>query len=140
MIWLAKGFQFKNYFPKFFFDYFCILTLFSTKCSQIIITAHEKVPLVYFYTPWKHSKTFRFLMFSRGMEREQWHEMGKVALVSLLSLLTTLRLHCLFGKSTAQYIQVITSSPDALSLELFLRITRRLRTISVKGYFCIAND
>ena len=31
--------------------------------------------LVSFYTSWKHQKTFSFLMFSRGIERDQWHEM-----------------------------------------------------------------
>ena len=34
------------------------------------------MPLVFFYTPWKHHKTRGFLMFSRGMERIRWHEMG----------------------------------------------------------------
>ena len=33
------------------------------------------MPLVYFATPWKHQKAFRFLMFSGGIERDQWHEM-----------------------------------------------------------------
>ena len=32
--------------------------------------------MLYFYTPWNHQKTFGFLMFSRGIEREQWDEMG----------------------------------------------------------------
>ena len=31
--------------------------------------------LVSFYIPWKHQKTFGFLMFSGGLERDQWHEM-----------------------------------------------------------------
>ena len=31
--------------------------------------------LVSFYTLCKHQKTFSFLMFSGGMEKEQWHEM-----------------------------------------------------------------
>ena len=35
-------------------------------------------PLVYFYTPWKHQKTSVFLMFLGGIERDQWHEMGKI--------------------------------------------------------------
>ena len=33
-------------------------------------------PLGSFYTPWKHQKTRGFLMFSGGVEREQWHEMA----------------------------------------------------------------
>ena len=28
-----------------------------------------------FYTPWKHQKTFDFLMFSGGIEKDHWHEM-----------------------------------------------------------------
>ena len=32
--------------------------------------------LLSFYTPWKHKKPFSFLMFSGGIERYQWHEMG----------------------------------------------------------------
>ena len=32
--------------------------------------------LVSFYTPWKHQKAPAFLMFSEGIERDQWHEMG----------------------------------------------------------------
>ena len=33
------------------------------------------MPLVSFDTPRKHQKTFGFLMFSRGIERDQWNEM-----------------------------------------------------------------
>ena len=33
--------------------------------------------LVSFYTTCKHQKTRRFLMFSGGIERDQWHEMGR---------------------------------------------------------------
>ena len=32
--------------------------------------------LLFFYTPWKHKKPRGFLMFSGGIERDQWHEMG----------------------------------------------------------------
>ena len=34
------------------------------------------IPLVSFYTPWKHQKTSGFLIFSGDTEREQWYEMG----------------------------------------------------------------
>ena len=34
------------------------------------------VQLISLYTPWKPQKTSGFLMFSGGLEREQWHEMG----------------------------------------------------------------
>ena len=34
------------------------------------------MPLVSFDTPWKHQRTKGFLMFSGGIEKDQWHEMG----------------------------------------------------------------
>ena len=34
------------------------------------------MPLISFDTPWKHQKTRGFLMFSVGIKRDQWHEMG----------------------------------------------------------------
>ena len=40
-----------------------------------IFLAHF-MPLVSFYTPRKRQKTKDFLMFSGGIERDQWHEMG----------------------------------------------------------------
>ena len=33
--------------------------------------------LISFDTPWKHPKTWGFLIFSGGIESEQWHKMGK---------------------------------------------------------------
>ena len=35
------------------------------------------MPLISLDTPWKHQKTRGFLMFSGGIKRVQWHEMGK---------------------------------------------------------------
>ena len=29
-----------------------------------------------FFTSWKHQKTYGFLMFSWGIERDQWHEVS----------------------------------------------------------------
>ena len=43
---------------------------------QIILT--NFTPLVSFYNPRKHKKNRSFLMFSRGVERNQWREMGWV--------------------------------------------------------------
>ena len=34
------------------------------------------MPLFSFDNPWKHQKTKGFLMFSGGIERDQWHEKG----------------------------------------------------------------
>ena len=33
-------------------------------------------PMLPFYTPWKHQKTFGFLVFSRDIKWEHWPEMG----------------------------------------------------------------
>ena len=32
------------------------------------------MPVVSFYTPWKHQETWDFLIFSGEIERDQWHE------------------------------------------------------------------
>ena len=34
------------------------------------------MPVISFYHPEKHQKTSGFLMFSGGIERDEWHEMG----------------------------------------------------------------
>ena len=34
-------------------------------------------PMFPFYTPWKHQKTFGFLVFSWGIKWEHWPEMGE---------------------------------------------------------------
>ena len=36
------------------------------------------MPMISYYTPWKHQKTRAFLMFSGGKERKQWHKMGQL--------------------------------------------------------------
>ena len=38
------------------------------------------MPLVPFYTNWRHQKNFGFLMLPGGAERDQWHEMGEFRL------------------------------------------------------------
>ena len=34
------------------------------------------MPLISSYTYWKYQKTTGFLIFSRGIGKDQWHEMG----------------------------------------------------------------
>ena len=41
------------------------------------------MPLVSFYTPWKQQKTSGFLMFSGGIKRDLWHEMGWLSILFL---------------------------------------------------------
>ena len=43
--------------------------------ESIFLLTHF-MPLISFCTLWKQQKASRFLMFSRGIERDQWHEMG----------------------------------------------------------------
>ena len=47
----------------------------TTSDSDSNILTHF-MPLISFYTPWKHQKTYGCLMFSGDIERDQWHEMG----------------------------------------------------------------
>ena len=42
----------------------------------LIVFLTHFMPLISFDTPWKHQKTRGFLMFSGGLKRVQWHEMG----------------------------------------------------------------
>ena len=43
-----------------------------------VLPLDHSMSLASFYTPWKHQKTSGFLMFSGGIERDQWHEMGQL--------------------------------------------------------------
>ena len=47
----------------------------SFSVKKLYILTHF-MQLVSFSTPWKHKKTFGFLMFSGGIERDQRHEIG----------------------------------------------------------------
>ena len=43
---------------------------------SLLAQSTNSLSLISFYTPWKHQKTSGFLMFSGGIERDYWHEMG----------------------------------------------------------------
>ena len=48
--------------------------------------------MFHFYTPWKHQKTSGFLMFSGGIEVEQWLKMGYLIwFLSIFSALTSFK-------------------------------------------------
>ena len=64
-----------------------VLNLFKVNnkasfCSGVLMMRFEFntwiyfVPLVCFYTPGKHQEISGFLMFSGGIERDQWYEVG----------------------------------------------------------------
>ena len=42
--------------------------------------------LVFFYTPWKYQTISGFLMFSSGIERDQWYEMDQVLDIAIIIL------------------------------------------------------
>ena len=46
------------------------------KLLQYILPLTHFMPLISFDTPWKHQKIRGFMMFSGGIKRDQWHEMG----------------------------------------------------------------
>ena len=74
-----KYILFSVYLIDWFFSFTNIHTIFhkqrffSTPPHCCLI---HFMPLISFDTPWKHQKTSGFLMFSGGMKRDQWHEMG----------------------------------------------------------------
>ena len=43
----------------------------------MLVNLTDFMPLVSFYTPWKNVKTRDFLMFSGGIEKYYWHEIGQ---------------------------------------------------------------
>ena len=52
--------------------------IWNIHCNELTVNclvAHF-IPLISFYTPWKHEKISDFLTFSGGIERDQWHEMN----------------------------------------------------------------
>lgn len=63
---------------------------------RILILIHSK-PIFRFYTPWKSKKTWGFLLFSRGIEREYWHEMDR----------GITKLHEKDFQSTCEYLKVL---------------------------------
>ena len=63
-----KKFQ-HEYFPDDFSKYFRTVYFEKTYLTHFLL-------LVSFDTPWKYQKTKVFLMFSVGIERDQWHEVG----------------------------------------------------------------
>ena len=53
---------------------------------------------IFFSTPGKHQKTSGFLIFSRGIERDQWHEMGceQLRVAAFFSRIAKL-INCIIG-------------------------------------------
>ena len=72
-----------------------ILSVFEVDLKVIVPVHHLKIgvrninplftlshfmPLISFCNPWKHQKIRVFPMFSRSIDREQWHQMGQLNL------------------------------------------------------------
>ena len=78
--------RFSHNFLIIFTQILCFTTAFAhckkviASCKYYIYTFQEKIThfmsLVLFHISSKYHKTYGFLMFSGGIERDQWHEMG----------------------------------------------------------------
>ena len=62
------------------------------------------MPLAFFYTPWKHQKTSGFLIFSGGIERDQWHELGKNLITLMIYGFKLEQKRCCFRSFFRTYI------------------------------------
>ena len=52
-----------------------LLNVVHSNFMHILLLNHFK-PMFHLYTPWKRQKTCNFLMFSRRVEMDYWHEIG----------------------------------------------------------------
>ena len=52
-----------------------LLNVVHLNFMHILLLNHFK-PMFHLYTPWKRQKTCNFLMFSRRVEMDYWHEIG----------------------------------------------------------------
>ena len=68
----------------------------------ILVILTHFMQLVSFYTPWKHEETSGFLIFSGGIERDQWHEMGSYEFSALIKNLC-------HTQATPPYYAIISS-------------------------------
>ena len=57
--------------------FFLLVLLYYTSTPWYYGLTHF-MPLVSFYTPWEYQKTRGFLIFSGVIERDHWHEIGKL--------------------------------------------------------------
>ena len=88
------------------------------------------LPLVYFYTPWKHQKTFCFLMFSGGIERDQWHKNGLSRTYSLSANSSFVSFCCLL-----QGLQNVLIVFNVIMFWKYLKNQIKLNNTCKKGCF-----
>ena len=71
-------------------------------CVSFFFTSGDNLvnPL---YTPWKHQKTRGFLMFSRDIEREKWHEISLFHSLDSFQYFNELNVHRLLGSMSCTY-------------------------------------
>ena len=73
-----------HFFNKIFFKTIWLLSCLFNCGKQLLCkkfmakTLTCFMPLIPLYTPWKHLKTRSSLVFSGGMEKEQWPKTGKL--------------------------------------------------------------
>ena len=75
--WFATGMSWRTF-----------LRTFWGKELQFSTLTHFR-PMFPFNTPWKHQKTFDFLVFSKGIKWEHWSEVGETGHVSWLNKFTS---------------------------------------------------
>ena len=78
---LGKKFLiFKNCINKFCLERNTVIivryAVFICKAPCLVKLLTHLMSLISFYTLWKHEKTRGFLVFSGGIERDKWHDMG----------------------------------------------------------------
>ena len=71
--WYCLNVAFYSSVLPIFIHYMKKEVLYMTDRWRWLTCFMSRIP---FYTPWKHQKTSGFLMFSRGIERDQHYEMG----------------------------------------------------------------
>ena len=103
----------------FFIETKCWRLQHLSKLQQLLLFAHKQRITIYsnicklthftvlisFYTPWKQQKTYCFLMFSEGIERDQWHEMDETHFIptfSFISICSSILQHLLQGTGKYQ--------------------------------------
>ena len=114
----------------------CIrVLLLEIPWSILFVVVTHVMSLLFFYTPWKYQKVSGFLMFSGGIERNHWHEIGY--LVSAASLFLQMEdlipecfLETLWIKS---FVRETVDTTPWFWLEIILFLTYLLRYTKFYG-------
>ena len=75
LLLFRRDHYFQNAYNHFNVRIACVAMSVRVIPLRIVPNLIHFMPLVSLNTLWKHEKTKGFLMFSGGIERDQWHEM-----------------------------------------------------------------